>query len=81
MVLRYIFFSLAELKMGLDCGGKMGQFILVIINTVFLVTFKTNYLFINTFIFNDQLNDLYLKIFNMIVISFLSNVHALLWNH
>lgn len=64
--------------MGLDCGGKMGQFILVIINTVFLVT---NYLFINTFIFNDQLNDLYLKIFNMIVISFLSNVHALLWNH
>lgn len=78
MVLRYFFFSLAELKMGLDCGGKMGQFILVIINTVFLVT---NYLFINTFIFNDQLNDLYLKIFNMIVISFLSNVHALLWNH
>lgn len=39
MVLRYFFFSLAELKMGLDCGGKMGQFILVIINTVFLVTF------------------------------------------
>lgn len=51
----------------------MGQFILVIINTVFLVTFKTNYLFINKFILNDQFNfnDLYLKIFNMIVISFL----------